>query len=183
LTDGEDLVLLRRGLVPMERTPTNIGVISDTHGLLRKEALHALTGSDLIIHAGDVGGLGIVEELRTICPVIAVRGNTDQDSWGKTLPPTEVVEVGTSLIYVIHAAQEMDVDPAAAGFQMVISGHSHKPSKLERNGVVYLNPGSAGPRRFQLPVTLAQLDLTTQPWKIVLVNLLNGEKTTESFAW
>jgi putative phosphoesterase len=157
------------------KTVTRVGIISDTHGLLREEALRALQGSELIIHAGDVGGSEIIEALEKIAPVIAVRGNTDHDPWGSTLPATAVAEAGAGLIYVLHNIQELDLDPVVAGFQMVVSGHSHKPSKIERDGVIYLNPGSAGPRRFQLPVTVASLDTAVNPWKIDFVPLLEGQ--------
>jgi uncharacterized protein len=156
----------------MRKAATCIGVISDTHGLLRSEAVQALQGSDLIIHAGDVGGADIIKTLEAIAPVVAVRGNTDHSDWGKTLPTTAAAEAGAGLIYVIHDIHDLDIDPAAGGFQMVVSGHSHKPSKSERGGVTYLNPGSAGPRRFQLPVTIARLDLAFEPWKIDFVHLL-----------
>jgi len=159
----------------MDKNVKRIGIISDTHGLLRDEAVHALRGSDLIIHAGDVGGPEIIETLKQIAPVVAVRGNTDHDAWGKTLPVTAVAEAGSGLIYVIHDIHELDIDPAGGGFQMVVSGHSHKPSKSERDGVTYLNPGSAGPRRFQLPVAIARLDLSLQPWRIEFVNIMKFE--------
>ena len=123
---------------------------------------------------GDVGGREIIEALEKIAPVVAVRGNTDHDAWGNTLPVTAVAEVGPAMIYVLHDIHELDLDPVAAGFQMVVSGHSHKPSKLERDGVIYLNPGSAGPRRFQLPVTVALLDTAANPWKIDFVPLLEA---------
>jgi uncharacterized protein len=157
------------------KTVTRVGIISDTHGLLRGEALRALQGSELIIHAGDVGGRDILDALEKIAPVIAVRGNTDHDAWGITLPATAVVEAGSAMIYVLHNIHELDLNPAAAGFQMVVSGHSHKPSKLDRDGVIYLNPGSAGPRRFQLPVTVALLDTAVNPWRIDFVPLLEGQ--------
>ena len=136
-----------------------IGLISDTHGLLRKEAVEALGGSEMVIHAGDVGKPEILEELRKIAPVVAVRGNVDTEPWAKELPETAVVEAGAAMIYVLHDVNALDLDPAASGFQIVLSGHSHKPGKTERDGVLYINPGSAGPRRFQLPVTVAQLNL------------------------
>src|SRR5437762_457484 len=120
-----------------------IGLISDTHGLLRPEAIRALEGSELIVHAGDVGDPGILEELRKLAPVIAVRGNIDKGAWALALPLTAVADPD---LYVLHDVQELDLDPAAAGFRAVISGHSHKPSRTERKGVVYINPGSAGPR-------------------------------------
>ncbi len=147
---------------------TAIGVISDTHGLLRATALDALAGSDLIIHAGDVGKPEILAQLQRIAPVIAVRGNIDH---GDALPKTAVAEAGPARIYVLHDIHELDLDPAAAGFHIVISGHSHKPSRADRNGVIYLNPGSAGPRRFQLPITLARIDLEVLPWNIEFIDL------------
>ena len=148
-----------------------IGVISDTHGLLRDSAVAALAGSELIIHAGDVGKPEILERLREIAPVIAVRGNVDRGEWASGLPGTAVAEAGPALIYVLHDIAELDLDPAAAGFHMVISGHSHKPSRADRDGVIYLNPGSAGPRRFSLPLTLARLKLGRSPWAVDFVEL------------
>jgi putative phosphoesterase len=136
-----------------------IGVISDTHGLMRPEALRALGGSELIIHAGDVGDPKILDELRAIAPLIAVRGNIDQGEWASSLPENEVVERQGASLYVLHDLNQLDLDPAAAGFQAVISGHSHKPAIRRQNGVLYLNPGSAGPRRFKLPITVARLHL------------------------
>ena len=152
-----------------------IGLISDTHGLMRQEALAALRGSDLIIHAGDVGKPGIIEQLATVAPVIAVRGNIDRDTWASHLPMTAVVEARSGLIYVLHDIQQLDLDPAAARFSIVVSGHSHKPGHVERSGVMYLNPGSAGPRRFQLPITVARLDLQRSPRSIEFVDLSDGE--------
>lgn len=148
-----------------------IGLISDTHGLLRKEAVEALRGSELIIHAGDVGKEEILEELREIAPVIAVRGNVDKGPWGQALPETAVAEASAVLIYVLHDVNALDLDPSAAGFHIVVSGHSHKPGKTERNGVLYINPGSAGPRRFQLPVTVARLKLERAPYEVEFVDL------------
>jgi hypothetical protein len=148
-----------------------IGLISDTHGLLRPEALTALKGSDLIIHAGDVGKPGIIEQLQALAPVVAVRGNVDKDAWASQLPEAAVAEVGSVLIYVLHDLQQLDLDPVAAGFHIVVSGHSHKPSRLERSGVLYLNVGSAGPRRFQLPITVARLNLGQSPWKVEFIRL------------
>jgi putative phosphoesterase len=134
-----------------------IGVISDTHGLVRPEAIEALLGSDLIVHAGDIGGPEVLEALRAIAPVVAVRGNNDRDNWAKAIGETEVVEVADALLYVLHDIHTLDLDPVTAGFRAVISGHSHKPLVEQRRGVLYLNPGSAGPRRFRLPVALARL--------------------------
>ncbi len=153
-----------------------IGVISDTHGLLRDEALTALTGSDLIIHAGDVGGPEILDRLRTLAPVVAVRGNIDTGAWASALPETVTIEADAVRIYVLHDVHELDLDPAAAAFDIVIGGHSHQPSETKRGGVVYLNPGSAGPRRFRLPITLARIDVGVQPLRVEIVDLavVNG---------
>ena len=134
-----------------------VGVISDTHGLLRPEAVAALRGSDLIIHAGDVGAPEVLDTLRGIAPVVAVRGNVDKGAWAKTLRTTEVVEIASTSVYVLHDINDLDLDPKAAGFQGVIAGHSHRPSIEERDGILFLNPGSAGPRRFTLPVALARV--------------------------
>ena len=136
-----------------------LGVISDTHGLLRPEAVAALTGSELIIHSGDIGSLAVLEALRSIAPVVAIRGNIDTGAWAASLQPTEAVEVGEATLYVLHDLAELDFDPKAAGFQAVIAGHSHRPSIETRNGVLYVNPGSAGPRRFSLPITVARLEV------------------------
>jgi putative phosphoesterase len=157
----------------VNRNPTSIGLISDTHGLLREEALRALKGSDLIIHAGDVGNPEIIDTLKTIAPVVAVRGNVDVESWASALPETEVVEAGAATIFVLHDVHALDLNPAAAGFHIVVSGHSHKPHRTERDGVLYINPGSAGPRRFNLPVTLARLDLAQTPWDVKFIDLIS----------
>lgn len=148
-----------------------IGLISDTHGLLRPAALEALRGSSLVIHAGDVGDPQILESLKAIAPVFAVRGNVDTAAWAQSLPATEIVDLGSTMIYVLHNLQELDLDPAAAGFHIVVSGHTHKPSRLEKNGVLYINPGSAGPRRFALPISLARLDLRAQPFQLNFIQL------------
>jgi putative phosphoesterase len=134
-----------------------IGVISDTHGFLRPQAVEALKGVNLIIHAGDVGSPEILEILGKIAPVHAVRGNTDRGEWARALPLTEVVEVGEVQIYVLHDLHTLDLEPKATGFAAVIFGHSHRPHLERKNGVLFLNPGSAGPRRFTLPVCLAYL--------------------------
>jgi putative phosphoesterase len=147
-----------------------IGVISDTHGLMRPEALRALAGSDLIIHAGDVGDPKILDALRTIAPVIAVSGNIDTAS---ALPEFERIEQAGLSIYVLHDVNQLDFDPAAAGIQAVISGHSHKPSIRTAGGVLYLNPGSAGPRRFKLPITVARLHLSGKRLEAERVDLLD----------
>jgi len=148
-----------------------IGLISDTHGLLRKEALEALGGVELILHAGDVGKPEILEKLRTIAPVIAVRGNVDTQAWAQSLPETAAIEEHGVSIYMLHNLNALDLNPPTAGFQIVVSGHSHKPGKSEKNGVLYINPGSAGPKRFQLPVTVALLGLDGPPWDVKLVDL------------
>jgi hypothetical protein len=163
---------LHNGIVAKKRNPKMIGLISDTHGLLRPQALAALAGSDLIIHAGDVGNPEILEKLKAIAPVFAVRGNIDIEPWAKALPETEVVEAGVATIYVLHDVKELDLDPAAASFHIVVSGHSHKPARAEHGGVLFLNPGSAGPRRFDLPVTVALLRLEVSPWQVEFVDLL-----------
>jgi putative phosphoesterase len=149
-----------------------IGLISDTHGLLRHEALEALRGSELIIHAGDVGKPEILTALRQLAPVIAVKGNVDTAAWASELPATAIIDAGHTTIYILHDVHELDLDPTAAGIQIVVSGHSHKPSHTERSGVLYINPGSAGPRRFQLPVTVARLDLALKPWTVEFVDLI-----------
>lgn len=149
----------------------NVGVISDTHGLLRPQARQALIGSDLIIHAGDVGDPAILDELRQIAPVHMVRGNVDHGDWAEALPEIEVVEVGDVLLYVLHDLDMLDLNPAAAGFAAVIFGHSHQPLVEERQGVLYLNPGSAGPRRFRLPVSVAKIEIDGQRLKAVLLDL------------
>jgi len=136
---------------------TNIGVISDTHGLLRPEAIEGLRGSEHIIHAGDVGDPSILEKLREIAPVTAVRGNVDGGIWGRTLPLTTVLQISGVSIYVLHILDDLDLKPEAAGFAAVIYGHSHKPHTETKNGVLYFNPGSAGPRRFDLSVTVGRL--------------------------
>lgn len=155
----------------MRCNPKTIGLISDTHGLLRPQALRALDASDLIIHAGDVGDPEILDRLKALAPVFAVRGNVDSDPWALALPETEVVDTGSATIYVLHNVHELDLDPAAAGFHIVVSGHSHKHARTEHGGVLFLNPGSAGPRRFNLPVTVARLYLDRIPWKVEFVDL------------
>jgi putative phosphoesterase len=143
-----------------EETVVIVGVISDTHGLLRPEALEALRSSDLILHAGDVGDPDILARLRTIAPTTAVRGNVDTAPWATALRLTEVVDAGGLQLYLLHDRAALDVDAKAAGFSAVVSGHTHRASAEVRAGVLYLNPGSAGPRRFTLPVTIARLTVT-----------------------
>jgi putative phosphoesterase len=134
-----------------------IGVISDTHGLLRSEALVALRGSDYIIHAGDIGDPEILTALASIAPVTAIRGNVDREDWARKIPATNILEIEGISIYVLHNLAELDIKPEAAGFAAVIYGHSHEPQQETKNGVLYFNPGSAGPRRFKLPVTVGRL--------------------------
>ena len=148
-----------------------IGVISDTHGLLRPEALEALRGSELIIHAGDVGSQVILRDLEELAPVVAIRGNIDKAKWASILPEREVVELGDHTLYMLHDLKTLDLDPVLSGFSAVISGHSHRPGIEWRKGVLYLNPGSAGPRRFNLPVTIARLTLGEEKLEASLVEL------------
>ena len=149
-----------------------VGIISDTHGLLRPEAEHALHGVDLIVHAGDVGHPEILTKLKRIAPVFAVRGNVDTDPWAQELPLTTVVEMDGASFYVLHNLRELDLSLNAAKFDFVVSGHTHQPEHWERQGVLYLNPGSAGPKRFNLPVTLALVDVGKKPWQARIVKLL-----------
>jgi putative phosphoesterase len=133
-----------------------IGLISDTHGLLRPEAVAFLRGCDHIVHGGDVGDPAILDALAAIAPLTVVRGNIDSGPWAERLPETELVQLGELSVYVLHDLARLDIEPAAAGVSLVVSGHSHKPSITERRGVVYVNPGSAGPRRFKLPISVAE---------------------------
>ncbi|MBM0744634.1 metallophosphoesterase family protein [Phormidium sp. CLA17] len=144
-----------------------IGVISDTHGLLRPQAVDALAGSDLILHAGDIGKPAVLEALKEIAPVIAVRGNNAQGTWADVIAEREIVEIGE----VSHILKDLSIDPQTAGIQVVISGHSHKPLVEERNGVLFLNPGSAEPRRFKLPITLAHLHLDGTAMQAQIIEL------------
>jgi putative phosphoesterase len=137
--------------------PWEVGLISDTHGLLRPEALAALQGVDAIIHAGDIGAPQVVERLAQIAPVTAVRGNNDRGAWAEKLAATETLEIGGVRLYVLHDVKELALDPQAAGLAAVIAGHSHQPRLQERDGVLFVNPGSAGPRRFRLPVAVGRL--------------------------
>lgn len=150
---------------------TTIGVISDTHGLLRPEAAEALRGSDQIIHAGDVGNPAILDELRRIAPVTSVRGNVDRENWAREIPETNVLEVEGMSIYVLHDIQALDLNPKAAGFAAIVYGHSHTPEQEQKNGVLYFNPGSAGPRRFRLPITVGRLLINNGSVRGELVDL------------
>ena len=139
-----------------------IGIISDTHGLLRPEAIKQLAGADHIIHAGDIGAPEVIEGLRRIAPITAIRGNIDVGEWAKDYPDSELVVLGGRSLYVLHNLKEIKLDPAGSGFDVIISGHSHRPRIETKTGVLYLNPGSAGPRRFKLPIAVAILVLSDQ---------------------
>jgi uncharacterized protein len=148
-----------------------VGVISDTHGLMRPQAVAALRGCDLIIHAGDVGNPGVIAQLAGIAPTHVVRGNVDKGDWAAELPLTELVEVGERLFFVLHEISQLDLDPAAAGFAAVVFGHSHQPLIETRQGVLFLNPGSAGPRRFNLPVSIARIGMSGARMRPEIVEL------------
>jgi len=150
---------------------TIVGVISDTHGLLRAEAAEALRGVAHILHAGDVGADQVLKELRTIAPVTAVRGNVDREAWARAIPQTQVVEIEGVSIYILHILAELALKPEAAGFGVVVCGHSHQPSQSVKRGVLYFNPGSAGPRRFKLPVTVGKLVIENGSVRGDIVNL------------
>jgi uncharacterized protein len=149
-----------------------IGVISDTHGLLRQEAVTTLAGVDHILHAGDVGDPAILGALRRIAPVTAIRGNVDTSGTCSELPAVDFIELAGKVFYLVHSVHWLDIKPEVAGVAVVVSGHSHKPEITTRNGVMYLNPGSAGPRRFKLPVTLAMVDVVTSVVNARIVELL-----------
>ena len=142
--------------------PNIIGLISDTHGLIRPEAFDTLRGSDLIIHCGDVGKPAVLDTLRRIAPVRAVRGNNDAGAWARRLPSSDMVEIGSHKIYVLHNLSEFDLDPDAAGFTAVVFGHSQKAGIERQGGALFINPGSAGPRRFKLPITVATLTIRSR---------------------
>jgi uncharacterized protein len=148
-----------------------VGVISDTHGVLRPEATAFLRGSDFIVHAGDIGHAGILGKLATVAPVTAVRGNNDKGAWAEAIAKTEVLQIGEVCICVVHDLAELALDPVASGFQVVVSGHSHKPLVEERDGVLYVNPGSAGPRRFRLPIAVAELSVARDAVRARVVEL------------
>ena len=148
-----------------------VGVISDTHGLLRSAVVQAFAGTELIIHAGDIGKSAVLEALEEVAPVVAVRGNMDRGEWTLKLSETEVVEVGDTLLYVLHNVKKLDLDPGAAGFSAVISGHTHRPATEDRGGVLFVNPGSAGPPRFRFPVSVALLKVHGKSVKAQVVEL------------
>ena len=151
-----------------------LGIISDTHGLLRVQAVEALQSVDVIVHAGDVGKADVLWNLKKVAPVFAVRGNVDTEAWAQELPQSTVVEADGVSFYVLHNLRDLDLRPDGAKFDFVISGHTHQAEQFERRGVLYVNPGSAGPRRFHLPVTLALLDLRKKPWKAEVQELTRG---------
>jgi putative phosphoesterase len=151
-----------------------VGLISDTHGLLRPEARAFLVGCDYIVHGGDIGEPQILDELAALAPLIAVRGNNDTEPWAARLPLHELIKVGNVFVYVIHNLAELDIDPRAAGIRVVVSGHSHKPKVEERDGVLYVNPGSSGPRRFKLPISVGEVTVSDRAVKARLVNLLKS---------
>jgi putative phosphoesterase len=148
-----------------------IGVISDTHGLLRPEAIAALRGSDLIVHAGDIGRWDVIEQLQNLAPTHAVRGNIDIQPWARKLPVTAMVRAGRQRLFVLHDISQLAVDPARAGYRAVVFGHSHRASAEIRDGVLYLNPGSAGPRRFGLPATMATLQVSGRVMRPTIISL------------
>ena len=163
---------MRRSFIARRGAPIKVGVISDTHGLLRLEALAALRGSDLINHAGDVGSTEVLDRLRDVAPTFAVRGNNDRGAWAAKLPLTADIKVGDIRVHVVHEIAHFGLDPNAAGISVVVSGHSHRPSAERRGGVLYLNPGSAGPRRFTLPIAVARLDISGHRVRSKIVELV-----------
>jgi len=172
---GGSLVLQEqnRDMSLSSKTTWTIGVISDTHGLLRPEAIAALEGADRIIHAGDIGDPAILSKLAAIAPLTAVRGNVDREAWAKEIPASNVLEVEKLSVYVLHNLNELDLNPKAAGFAAVVSGHTHQPKHDLRNEVLYFNPGSAGPRRFKLPITVGRLLIKGGKIESEVIELLN----------
>jgi len=157
-----------------QQAECRVGIISDTHGLLRPEAIVALQGSDLIIHAGDIGNEAVLVSLTGIAPVFAVRGNNDHGNWAEKIPGARLVKAGENLLYVLHDLKELDGAPAGDKWAAVIAGHSHRPLVQERQGVLFINPGSAGPRRFRLPVTIARLNIRGRHLEATIVDLGPG---------
>jgi putative phosphoesterase len=148
-----------------------VGLISDTHGLLRPQARAFLVGCDYIVHGGDIGSAVILDELAALAPLIVVRGNNDTEPWAARLPVTEMIRVGNVFVYVIHDLAELDIDPSAAGVRVIVSGHSHKPMIEERDGILYVNPGSSGPRRFKLPISVGEITVSGSAVNARLVDL------------
>jgi len=151
-----------------------LGVISDTHGLLRPEVLQVFTGVNLILHAGDIGSSEVLDGLRTLAPVVAVRGNNDRDSWAKQIPEVEVVQAGDITIYMLHNEKDLNFNPPPEKVHVVISGHSHRPHIEQRGGILFLNPGSAGPRRFNLPISVSRLIIRNSNVRGELIELPVG---------
>jgi putative phosphoesterase len=149
-----------------------LGVISDTHGLMRPQALEALAGSELILHAGDIGSGAVLSALESIAPVVAFRGNNDTETWAACLPETTTLQAGGARLHLLHSVKDLKLDPLRSGLDVIVSGHSHKPLIETHEGVLYLNPGSAGPRRFSLPVTVARLNLDDGRAEAEIVALL-----------
>jgi uncharacterized protein len=148
-----------------------VGLISDTHGLIRPEALGAFAGVDLIVHTGDIGKPEVLKALKAVAPVVAIRGNNDTGAWATTLRDTKSIKLADAKLYLIHNVNDLTCDPAARGFQVVVSGHSHKPSVSTRDGVLFVNPGSAGPRRFKLPIAVGKLFIRGKNVKAELIEL------------
>ena len=155
-----------------------VGLVSDTHGLLRPEARAFLVGCDYIIHGGDVGGVEILDDLAAMAPLTAVKGNNDREPWAAQLRETELIRVGNLFVYVIHNLDELDIDPEAAGVRVVVSGHSHKPMIAEREGIMYVNPGSCGPRRFKLPISVGEIMVSGSAVKARIVELAGHTTST-----
>lgn len=150
---------------------TQVGLISDTHGLLRPEAIEALKGSDLILHAGDIGKPEILTALKQLAPVIAVRGNNDRGAWVDVIPEQQTITIEKVGVHLLHIGQQLTLNPKTANFQVVISGHSHKPRIVEQEGVLYVNPGSAGPRRFKLPISVGRLQINGAAVRAEIIEL------------
>ncbi|MFC5460832.1 metallophosphoesterase family protein [Massilia niabensis] len=157
----------------MERA-LRVGLISDTHGMLRPEALAFLAGCDHIVHGGDIGNAGILDRLAGLAPLTVVRGNNDREAWARGIPVTARLSFGSVSLYAIHDIKELDIDPVGAGVRVVVSGHSHRPSQVERAGVLYVNPGSAGRRRFSLPISAAELVIEGDSVRARIVTLVQG---------
>lgn len=171
--------------VPSHRHPSSqpqtftIGLISDTHGLLRDEALVLLAGSDRIIHAGDIGSPEILERLAELAPVSAVRGNNDDENWAEAIPDSATLSIGGVAIHVLHSFADLAIDPVSLGVKVVIAGHSHRPSIESKDGVLYVNPGSAGPRRFSLPLSVGRLTVTGDHVDAVILPIVPAAHTKQ----